>query len=72
MMPKAIGGQRWKRSQRPGYIAMALVVVHLIALGWKGWLTPQKWPAGMPPISMVAIVAALIPLFLKVRLARNK
>ena len=29
MMPKALGGWRWKRGQRAGYIALILVVVHL-------------------------------------------
>lgn len=64
-MPKAIGGWRWKRNQRAGYIALSLVVVHLVALGLKGWLAPQGWNGGMPPISLVAVVAALIPMFVK-------
>jgi len=36
MMPKAIGGQRWKRSQRAGYVALSLVAVHLVVLRYKG------------------------------------
>jgi DMSO/TMAO reductase YedYZ heme-binding membrane subunit len=72
MMPKAIGGQRWKRGQRAGYIALILVVVHLVVLGWKGWLAPSDWQAGIPPISLVAVVAALVPLLVKVRLGRQK
>ncbi len=43
MMPKAIGGQRWKRSQRAGYVALALVVAHLVVLGIKGWLAPRGY-----------------------------
>ena len=49
MMPKALGGWRWKRSQRAGYVALALVVVHLVAMGLKGWLAPQGWHSGIPP-----------------------
>jgi len=64
-MPKALGGWRWKRSQRAGYFALLLVVVHLITLGWKGWLAPKGWHGGLPPISMVAVLAALIPLLVK-------
>ena len=52
MMPKAIGGQRWKRAQSLGYLALMLVVGHLAVLGWKGWMTPEKW-SGMPPVSLV-------------------
>lgn len=67
MMPKALGGWRWKRSQRMGYVALALVAVHLVALGWKGWVAPATWPGGLPPISLVAVVAAVIPLVVKRR-----
>jgi DMSO/TMAO reductase YedYZ heme-binding membrane subunit len=65
MMPKALGGQRWKRAQRMGYASLILVAAHLLALGIKGWLKPQAWPAGMPSISLVAFVATVIPLIVK-------
>ncbi len=65
MMPKAIGGKRWKRSQRLGYVALILVVVHLVALGLEGWLAPAGWNGGLPPISLVAVLAALVPLLVK-------
>ena len=65
MMAKALGGIRWKRAQHGGYAALVLVVVHLIALGYKGWLTPKAWTSGLPPISLLAIVAAAIPLLVK-------
>ena len=65
MMPKAIGGVRWKRGQRMGYLCLALVLAHLVVLGWKGWLTPSKWPAGLPPISLWAALAAAFPLGVK-------
>ena len=72
MMPKALGGWRWKRSQRVGYLALLLVAVHLLFLGLSGWLTPGKWPAGMVPISLVAFVIALVPLVVKRRLVSEK
>ena len=72
MMPKAIGGQRWKRNQRLGYVALAFVVAHLVALGLEGWLAPAGWNGGLPPISLVALVAALVPLFVKRRMVREK
>ena len=55
MMPKALGGKRWKRAQRMGYVSLILVAVHLVALGLKGWLKPQAWPAGMPSISLARV-----------------
>ena len=65
MMPKALGGVRWRRGQRLGYVALILVVVHLVVLGLKGWMAPGGWQAGLPPISLLAAVAALIPLLVK-------
>jgi len=65
MMPKALGGKRWKRAQRMGYVSLVLVAVHLVALGFKGWLKPQAWPAGLPSISLLAFIAALVPLIVK-------
>ncbi len=71
MMPKALGGQRWKRNQRLGYAALVLVVVHLVVLGVKGWLAPKGWNGGLPPISLIAVVAALVPLVVKHRRVRK-
>ena len=65
MMPKAIGGRRWKRGQRAGYLALGFVVAHLVALGLRGWLAPAGWNGGLPPISLVALLAALVPLLVK-------
>ena len=65
MMPKALGGKRWKRAQRMGYVSLVLVAVHLFVLGFKGWLNPQSWPAWMPSISLLAFVAAIVPLIVK-------
>ena len=72
MMPKAIGGWRWKRSQRAGYVALALVVVHLVVLGTKGWLAPRGWHGGIPPVGLVAVVAALVPLLLQRKLEHDR
>lgn len=72
MMAKELGGIRWKRSQRAGYFALALVVVHLVFLGLKGWLAPQGWHGGIPPISLVAVVVALIPLLVRRKLEQDK
>jgi DMSO/TMAO reductase YedYZ heme-binding membrane subunit len=65
VMPKAIGGIRWKRSQRMGYLCLSLVVAHMVVFGLRGWMAPEKWPWGLPPISMLAITAAAIPLIAK-------
>jgi len=72
MMPKALGGWRWKRTQGAGYVALSLILVHLVALGLKGWLAPQGWPSGLPPISLLAAVATVVPLLVKRKRVRDK
>lgn len=72
MMPKALGGWRWKRSQRVGYLALLLTCVHLLFLGLKGWTTPGKWPWGLVPISLLAFVVALVPLLVNRRMVEEK
>ena len=65
MMPKALGGVRWKRSQRMGYLCLALVLAHMVVFGLRGWMTPSSWPADLPPISMLAALAAALPRVVK-------
>jgi DMSO/TMAO reductase YedYZ heme-binding membrane subunit len=36
-------------------VAMILGAVHLIFMGYKGWLNPSGWHGGLPPISLVAM-----------------
>jgi DMSO/TMAO reductase YedYZ heme-binding membrane subunit len=64
-MYDAVGADRWKRGQRMGYFSLLLVAGHLIVMGLHGWLSPSGWPAYLPPISMVAFIAAIIPLLVK-------
>jgi hypothetical protein len=43
-----------------------------VVLGIKGWLAPKGWQAGIPPVSLVAVVAALVPLLVKSKLVHDK
>ena len=45
--------------------AMLCTVTHLFFMGYKGWITPDKWNGGMPPISLVAFLIASFGLILK-------
>jgi DMSO/TMAO reductase YedYZ heme-binding membrane subunit len=71
-MAKDLGGWRWKRAQRMGYLCLLLVATHLIVLGWRGWMAPSKWQWGLPPISLLAVAAALVALVVKMRRLRGK
>ena len=72
MMAKAVGGKRWKRGQRLGYATLALVAVHLVALGLKGWLAPKGWQWSLPPISLIAVAMAITPLFIRKKLEHER
>ena len=48
-------------------IAGLLAAGHVTIMGYKGWMTPDTWPGGMPPITMVAIAAYLVCLFLNLK-----
>ncbi len=60
-MKEELGLRRWKRSQRTGYIALQLNSLHLLAMGWKGWIDVTTWPGGMPPLTLVAFRFGILP-----------
>lgn len=64
-----LGVDRWSRAQRTGYIGLLLAAGHVLVMGWAGWLQPSAWPAGMPPITILAFAVAVVPLI--VRFKRN-
>ena len=72
MMAKALGGVRWKRNQRLGYVTLGLVAIHLVVMGWSGWMSPSGWHGGMPPISLLAFIIAVIPVFIKKKLDHER
>lgn len=57
----ALGVGRWLTLQRLGYLGLALTAVHCLAIGLPGWLTPSKWPGGLPPITLMGFLTALLP-----------
>jgi len=34
-------------------------------MGFSGWFDIEKWPGYMPPISLIATLIAIVPLYLK-------
>jgi hypothetical protein len=43
-------------SRRVLILALSLGGLHLLFMGYSGWLSPKNWPAGLPPVSLVAFV----------------
>jgi hypothetical protein len=45
-------------------LASLFVGGHLVAMGFRGWLSVEKWHGGLPPISLVSLVFAVVALAL--------
>lgn len=45
-------------------IASGLVALHLLVMGWAGWLKIDKWPGGLPPISLLSFIFAISSVWL--------
>ena len=41
-------------------IALVLGGVHLFFMGYNGWLTPELWQAGIPPVSLITFIVFVI------------
>jgi len=39
---------------------MLLGGVHLLFMGYQGWMEPVKWHGGMPPVSLVAMLIFVV------------
>jgi len=59
---KSMTGAAWKQTQRAAVAALAIGLAHVAILGWRTWLTPEKWPGGMPPLTAIAVAVAAISL----------
>lgn len=60
-LKESLGLDRWLTLQRMGYLGLALSAAHCLAIGLPGWLTPSKWPGGLPPITLLGFLTALLP-----------
>ena len=41
-------------------VAMVFTAAHIFFMGYQGWLTPQNWPGGLPPITLVSFIIFII------------
>lgn len=65
----ALDERKWKAVQRAGYLALALVLLHVFVMGIEGWLKPSGWPGGLLPISLVASVVIAFTLLVRIAVA---
>lgn len=53
-------------------IGSILVAVHLIAMGFNGWMQPEKWLGGLPPISLVSFCIVVFACTYFVRMFKGR
>jgi hypothetical protein len=53
--------------QRLAAAVLVTAAGHVLVMGVAGWLTPDKWPGKMPPITLIAFLTALVPLLWRAR-----
>lgn len=44
----------WQRTQRLGYLAYFLVLLHVALMGWSGWWKLDSWKFGLVSISLIS------------------
>ncbi|MBE2218345.1 MAG: hypothetical protein IAE90_09090 [Ignavibacteria bacterium] len=49
-----------------------LLLTHLFCMGFQGWLAPDKWPGGLPPITLISFVIYLTGVIVNLKLNRNR
>ena len=58
--------KQWQVVYGPiAWIALAFGTIHVMIMGVKGWDDQEKWPGGLPPITMTSVLIPLLVMWLK-------
>jgi len=47
-------------NRRLAWTVVTLSALHCAALGWGGWWPPSSWPGTLPPITLIAVLIAVV------------
>ncbi|MCK5702464.1 MAG: hypothetical protein KAI29_14970 [Cyclobacteriaceae bacterium] len=64
-MQEAVGIKKWQKGQSMGYLGLITALLHVVVMGVATWLNVDTWPGYLPPITMIAVIIAIVPLYLK-------
>lgn len=63
---KALGEKKWKTVQRFGYIGYFAVLLHVVVMGFKGWLNPSSYAYGFISITLVSSLFIIFVLLMRI------
>jgi len=55
----------WQRTQRLGYLAYFLVLLHVALMGWGGWWKADSWKFGLVSISLISSLFIVFVLIMR-------
>ena len=69
----SLSGRLWLHLQSWNLAVLLLTFGHVAWLGWEGWLKPETWYGGMPPITLLCclFIAAVFGLRLIARITNR-
>lgn len=53
------------------YTGFVVALAHVVTLGARGWAQPERWPGGMPPVSLWAFAFGALALLIRFAYLRN-
>jgi DMSO/TMAO reductase YedYZ heme-binding membrane subunit len=56
---QSMGVAQWRKLHQFGVSSLALLAGHIVFMGFAGWMKPETWLGGLPPITLIAIVPVL-------------
>ncbi len=59
---RTMAADAWRRTQRTAVIALGVGLAHVVVLGWRTWLTPERWPGHLPPLTAISVAVATLSL----------
>ncbi|CAB9526512.1 Metalloreductase STEAP4 [Seminavis robusta] len=58
--------KQWQLVYGPlAWVALAYGTIHVMVMGVKGWDDQEKWPGGLPPITLTSVLVPLLVMWLK-------
>lgn len=62
---KKLDGRKWQILQKIGYAAFSVILLHVSIIGYENWFSPNNWPGGIPPITLICVSVIAFTLIMR-------